>query len=270
MKHLLLLSVASLVVLIGRSQSLDTLALKSGDQLVQPSDSMLSADTLPVSHLITFSYAYQLPGADMASRFRNNSSVGGGYYYKTKHNVLLGAEAHFIFGGKPKEVSMLDSIRIGKTSDGNIIDANGQYADVRLYERGYDLSVKMGKVFKLASANANSGFFITAGAGFLQHKIRIESIGNRAPQLTKEYRAGYDRMANGLMISENLGYFYMGDNKMTNFYLALEMMQGFTKGRRYNFDTMKLDDSSRLDLLFGLRLGWMIPVQSRQADEFYY
>jgi hypothetical protein len=268
MKRLFIISAAFFVVFIGKAQTQDSLRINPILQSVQLPDTII--DSLATAHLITFSYAYQMPGGDMATRFRNNSSIGGGYYYKTKRNVLIGAEGHFIFGGKPKEVNMLDSIRIGKTSDGNIIDANGQYADVRMYERGYDLSVKIGKVFKLKSANTNSGLFFTAGAGFLQHKIRIESMGNRAPQLTKEYRAGYDRMANGLMLAENVGYFYMGENKMTNFYLALEMVQGFTNGKRYNFDTMMMDDASRLDLLFGLRLGWMIPVQSQKADEFYF
>lgn len=267
MKHLILSAVIVILLGLGKTKAQDTL-------VKQPIDSVAIAtalvDTLPGAHLITFSYAYQMPGGDMATRFHNSNSIGGGYYYKTKHNVLIGAEGHFIFGAKPKDVSMLDSIRIGKTSDGHVIDANGQYADVRLYERGYDFSVKFGKVFKLASANANSGFFVTAGAGFLQHKIRIESIGNRSPQLSKEYRAGYDRMSNGLMLCENIGYFYMGENRMTNFYMALDLVQGFTKGRRYNFDTMLLDNASRLDLLFGLRLGWMIPVQANKSNEFYY
>ena len=229
----------------------------------------LISDTSSSATLITASFAYQFPGGDMARRFKSSSSIGGGLYYKTKSNLLLGGEAHFIFGGTPKENGILDSIRTGKTSEGGVIDGNGQVADIRMYERGFDWSVKVGKIFPLHSTNMNSGLFFTFGAGFLQHKIRIENLGNRAPQVAPDYREGYDRLSNGMMINETAGFFFMGDKRLANFYGALDLVQGFTTGRRYNFDQMHLDDSKRFDMLIGIRFGWMIPVKSREPDDSY-
>ncbi len=47
-------------------------------------------------------YSYQLPGGDMADRFGNNSSLGGGFLWKTNQNWIIGAEFNFLFGGDVK------------------------------------------------------------------------------------------------------------------------------------------------------------------------
>ena len=36
-----------------------------------------------------------------------------------------------------------------------------------------------------------------------------------------------------------------------------------------NFDTGVLDNKSRIDLFFGLRLGWVFPIYKRIADKSY-
>ncbi len=250
-------------------QKRDTLQLRTvlGDSIVQSSDLRIKTDTADAYSLITVSYAYQMPGGDMAKRFKNNSSLGAGFLRKTRFNILVGFDFHFMMGGNPKENTVLSSIL---TSNGEIIDDNGMVADIRMYERGYEFGVKGGKLFSMKSINPNSGFFGTMGIGFMQHKIRIESIGNNASQLTKEYKEGYDRMTNGLMLAQTLGFMYMGEKRLTNVYLAIEVIEGFTQGRRYNFDQMKLDNAKRMDLLYGIRFGWMIPLQSKEPEEFYF
>ena len=41
--------------------------------------------SIPMFHA---TYSYQFPGGDMADRFGNNSSIGGGFLYKTNQNWL--------------------------------------------------------------------------------------------------------------------------------------------------------------------------------------
>ena len=104
--------------------------------------------------LISFSYEYQIPGGNLAQRFYSNSAIGGSYFYKTKANWLLGADGYYMFNDKIKENDIFNSI---KTSDGNIIDGNGIYADYYLQERGFDISARVGKLFPVFGPNKIQG-----------------------------------------------------------------------------------------------------------------
>jgi hypothetical protein len=213
-------------------------------------------------------FAYQFPGGDLADRFGNNYNVGGTFQWKTKKNWLFGIDGNFMFGEDVKENNVLQKI---STSEGFIIGQDGYYADVYLYERGFMFSAKAGKIFPVIGPNPNSGLVATLGAGLLQHKIRIEDKGNMAPQLNDDYKKGYDRLTNGLSITEFIGYINFSNHRLVNFMAGLEFTQAFTQNRRnYNFDTMERDDKSRLDLLFGVRVVWLITFYKRMPKEFYY
>jgi hypothetical protein len=225
-------------------------------------------DSLLLAPLVGLSYSYQIPGGDLKTRFGNNSNVGAMFLVKTKSNWLIGADYSFLFGNKLKETGILDSI---KTESGFVIDVNGQYAETRLFERGYSASLKFGKLFPYLSPNKNSGFIFIASVGMLQHKIRIEDIGNRSPQLTKEYRKGYDRLTNGMAITEFIGYLLLSNNRLINLFGGFEFTQAFTQNRRsYNFDTMERDTKKRKDYLSGFRFGIIIPLYKRGPQDFYY
>jgi len=216
------------------------------------------------------SYAFQAPGGDLADRFGVNSVIGAGFQWKTPGNWIFGTDFNFIFGGNIKNA---DSLQFNlKTDNGNIIDMAGNWTDYSLYERGYYLTAKFGKLFPILSPNPNSGFFITGSAGYLQHKIRIEVVNNTAPQLNGDYKKGYDRLTGGFVINEFIGYMYLSNNRLLNFYGGFEFTQAWTKPLRdVNFDTMKPDElTKRFDLLNGFRIGWIIPIFQRQPEKFYY
>lgn len=214
------------------------------------------------------SFAFQLPGGNLADRFGPNFNVGGSFSAKLKSNWLFGIEGQFIFGDQLRESGILDSIR---SQQGFILGTNGGYADVFLYERGFQFFVKAGKVFPAFHSNQNSGIIATVGMGLLQHKIRIENDDHNAPQIDGDYVKGYDRLTNGLSITEYLGWIYLGKNHIANFSGGFEFTQAFTKNRRsYNFDEMKRDDAKRLDLLFGFRVSWFIPFYKGRPKDFYY
>jgi hypothetical protein len=218
--------------------------------------------------MISVSYSYQLPAADMARRFRANSNVGVHFFWKTKKNILWGAEWSMIFSKSPRESEMLDSI---KTSNGNIIDRNGEYALIRLYERGHTACLRVGKMFPLSRRNPNSGLFFLLSAGYMQHKIRIDEIGRRTPQLSPDYKKGYDRLTSGLLTGISAGYMLITNNRYLNGFLAADFWPAFTQSRRsINFDTMTRDTQKRLDILYGFRLGFILPLYPKVPNEFYY
>jgi hypothetical protein len=211
--------------------------------------------------------SFQLPAADLADRFGYNSSVGGTFTYKTNKNWMWSFDANFIFGNKVKENDIL--LGIG-TADSNIIGSNGQFIQVRLLERGYSLMGKTGKLFPVCSTNKNSGLAFMAGLGFLQHRINVESLGDFLPQLNPDYEKGYDRLSNGLALSQSLAYYYFSNKGKINFYISFELMEAFTKNRRgYNYDTQSYDTGNRIDILYGVRIGWCIPVNKKTPDKYY-
>lgn len=213
------------------------------------------------------SYAMQFPGADLADRFGWNSNIGGSFTYKNPKNLLFSAEGSFIFGTIINEKGVLNNI---STTSGNIIGVDGRFADIRFYERGYYLNASFGKLFSVLKGNG-SGVYVKAGGGFLEHKFRIEVIGNNVPQLNSEYQKGYDRLTNGFFMSQSAGFMYLSNTRYINFFIGLESIQAFTKNRRaFNFDTMEKDNKARLDMLYGLRAGWIILLYKRKPDEFYY
>ena len=110
-----------------------------------------------------------------------------------------------------------------------------------------------------------------AGAGYMQHRIHIEVKNKAASPLKDDYKKGYDRYTNGFSASQFIGYMHIGKARFTNFFIGAEFVQAWTKNRRsMNFDTMQRDDKDRFDFLGGIKVGWVIPFNKREPEDFYY
>lgn len=218
--------------------------------------------------MFSLSYAYQFPEGNLKDRFFPNSNIGAEFMLKTKKNWLFGIDGRFLFKDKVKETSILDNL---KTSSNFVIDKYGEPGDILLYERGFMFSGKFGKMFSLFQLNPNSGFIALIGMGYMQHKIRIENEDNTVPQISGSYKKGYDRFTNGIALTEFVGYQFLGNTRLLNFFIGVEFIQGYTKNRRsINFDMMRKDDTNRKDYLYGFRFGWTLPLYKKVPNEFYY
>lgn len=226
-------------------------------------------DTVISAFLPVVTYAFQIPGGDVALQYGNNSTIGGALKFKTNKNWLWSVEANFIFGSNIKNADSI--LSMVETHDHFIIDGNGTYALYSLYERGYNLTFGVGKILNLLSANPNSGVMISGGVGLLMHRMKIDNQHKTAPQINDDYGKGYDRLTGGLSLNEFVGYYYMGNTKLVNFYAGFEFIQGFTKSRRdWIFDQMRRDDSNHFDWFVGFKVGWFIPIYNRAPDKYYY
>jgi len=227
-------------------------------------------DSCVFAPMVSASYAVQAPGADMAKRFGVNSAVGLHLFIKTKKNWLWGVTGDFMFGNQVRENHILDSIT---TSDGFFISNNGKLVDKQLSERGFTVFLKFGKVFSVLSPNPNSGIMAMAGVGFMEHHIRIDLVdGNSVivPQMTDQLKKGYDRLSNGIAFTQFLGYLYLSNNRITNFFAGFELTEGITQNRRtIDYDQMKHDNSVQNDLLYSFRVGWILPLYKRLPKQFY-
>ena len=227
--------------------------------------------TLPGALIHAYA-GYHLPGADLADRFGNNFSAGAGVLGKLRNSIFFGLSATFLTGGKVKEDTILNGI---STADGRLIGSQGVQADISLQERGFNIQMHAGKLFPWIGPNPNSGVLFLAGVGILQHKIRIEYLQNEAnnivPALEGDYRKGYDRLSNGVSISEFVAYLNSSNNKLVNFYVGFEAIQAFTQNRRdWNLDAGAKDAQPRLDLMFGLKFGWYFPIYRQHKGKVFY
>lgn len=214
-------------------------------------------------------YGYQWPGADMAMRFGSNSTIGPGFMWKTTSNLLLGMEYNYLFGNNVKEG--LDILKGIMTSEGNVISSDGTPSLVALFERGHIIAARFGKLIPVSKADKNSGFFFTAGLGYMTNKIRIEVQNESAPQLKGDYKRGYDRLSGGFTLSQSVGFMYFGKSNLLNFTLSVEAFEGWTNTYRdYYFDTMFAPEEKNFDFLVGPKIAWMIPMRQRSVKEFYF
>ncbi|MEO6167968.1 MAG: hypothetical protein ABIO46_13520 [Chitinophagales bacterium] len=224
-------------------------------------------DTTVNAKLLSFSYAFQVPAADMADRFGPNNNLGASFYFKLSHNYLLGVEANYIFGGSIREDTLLNYLY---TQSGALIGTDGFYETVFLFERGTTFFGKFGKIIPVINSNPNSGLTLMAGAGFMQHRIKLSSPNETLPYVLDEYAKGYDRLTNGFALSQYVGFTHLDKRKLVNFTIGLEAIEGFTKSRRdWNFDQMKKDDTSRLDILVGIKIGWILPFYGSGEERVY-
>ena len=226
-------------------------------------------DSAVEGFVFNFGLGAYVPSGDVAERFGNNMALGFDAFYKTQSNWLIGPSFNYIFGNDVKDLEQL--FEDLTTEGGNIIGGNGDYATIKGLQRGWSLSLKSGKVFPLFGPNQNSGLLIQVGAGYLQHKIYIEDLNDAVPQLDDQNTKGYDHMHGGLVITQNIAFYHSGNKRVTNFTVGFEFMQAFTQNlREYNYDSRSYDLESKLDLFFGIKASWFLPIYNKNVQKFYY
>jgi hypothetical protein len=225
-----------------------------------------TARTIP---LLSVNAAAAVPGADMARQFGTGFTIGASFDIKTAGNVLLGVEGNFLFGGKVKNQ---DEILAGiSTSDGFVIAGSGYYADIAYEERGFTAFFKGGIVLPVIGSNPNSGLFFLAGPGYFQHKIRLDNTDNIAPQIYGEYKKGYDKLRGGFALSENIGYLNIESGHLLKFQAGLEFTEAWTQTlRSYDFNLKGKDTSRHFDMLYSIKIGWIIPFTKKHTEKYYY
>lgn len=220
--------------------------------------------------MVPFSYGFQFSAGDLAERFDNNGMLQLGVEYWTPNSFIFGVQSGFQFGSDVKE----DVLATLRTEEGFLISTDRQVADVRLRQRGFYSGAFIGKLFQIDPNNPRSGIRVDLGSGLLQHKIRIQDDPNiTVASLLDDYRKGYDRLTNGLALSQYIGYQVLSRNRRINLSVGADFIQGFTQNRRsFDFDTQMQDTRERLDLLWGLRATLTLPfyLESKGTEGIIY
>ncbi len=224
-------------------------------------------DSSVSAKIINIDLGVGLPLADLADRFGPHATVGGGFQFKTDKNWLYGINGTFIYGSVVKEDTIFNNL---KNEAGYIIGIDGLQYDPILWESGFDIKFQAGKITNILRVNPNSGVTILGGIGFLQHNIWIYIDEAAVPQLTKEYKKGYDRMSNGIMFNQYIGYYLFSNKYFVNFRAGIEVQEAITKNRRsINYDTQLVDDVTRFDMMVNFKISWNLPLFEKPKRKFY-
>ena len=79
-------------------------------------------------------------------------------------------------------------------------------------------------------------------------------------------------MSSGLGLRQFIGFQNLSLNGLVNFLVGFEFMQGFTQNNRaQDFKLMGKLNESRIDLMYGIKIGWTLPFKlGISADTIYY
>jgi hypothetical protein len=224
-------------------------------------------DSCVKANIIQVDLGVGVPAFDMAERFGVHALVGGGYQYKTNNNWLFGVNGNFIYGSIVHEDSLFINLR---NEAGYVIGSDGLGYDPILWESGFSVKWETGKITNIWRINPNSGLTFIGGVGLLQHKIWIYIDETVVPQLSPTYRKGYDRLSNGIMLSQFAGYYLFSNKYFVNFRGGIEVMEAFTQNRRMmNYDTQTADTEMRFDMLINLKFSWNLPIYNQPRTKYY-
>lgn len=215
-------------------------------------------------------YGANWTSGDLADRYGFLNHIGAVAGYKTSKNWFWGLDGNFIFGNQIRSKDVFNNL---VDSYGIINDVSGAPGQVLLLARGFNINVAIGKVVPIWSMNQNSGLFFHVGAGYLLHKMRVETQESVIPQIELDYRKGYDRLTTGINTHQFAGYAFLSNKGLVNFYGGFYAQQGFTKNRRdifFDKPDEVVSKDLRIDMQLGLKLGWFIPIYKRQPKDFYF
>ena len=236
--------------------------------LLQNGISQKNKDSIIYFPFIRVSVAIQSPQGDFEENYGVNSNIGLSVGWKNNKNKTFELNYNFIHSENVKNTSVLDHLT---NNQGWIINQYGEENLYLIYHRGGLISLDIGKIYNVIGPNPNSGIFIKGGIGSMYHKIRIENQENLIPQLKKEYLKYYDRLTVGVLLKQYIGYQNMSNNKLVNFTIGIEIIEGFNKGMRdYQIDLMGPYTEDKFDIYLGIRAGWFFPVLRKNPNEFYY
>lgn len=215
-----------------------------------------------------FQYGIFQPVGKMNERFGFDNAIQLSVDHLSKSNWVFGGDGQYFFGKKVKE----DPLAKLRVPEGFLIGNDQALADVQLRERGFYVGAFLGHVFSKTEKDRVNGLRVTVGAGYLQHKIRIQDNSGSATQVSGQYIKGYDRQTGGPAFAQFVGYQFYSHKKLINFFAGANFQEGLTKSlRSYNFDEKKADTASRVDVRMGLIAGWSLPFYiGDKGEDVYY
>ncbi len=215
-----------------------------------------------------FGIGYSVVGGDLKTRFGPQNALAAGLLFLSKNNWAADFKAQTFFGNTVNE----DPLAPLRTPEGLLIGNDRRAVDVILKSRAWAMGGSVGRLFSFSENQRASGVLFLVGAGWQQHKIRIQDDARTVVQIAGEYEKGYDRLTGGLFFSQTIGYQIFSKSRRVNVFLGLDALQSRSRSLRdFDFSLGKKDESRRLDLRFGPRIALSVPIYLKdKGEDIYY
>jgi len=209
--------------------------------------------------------AVQVPIGELSNRFGTGFSSGLGFQGLLRDGFFGHLDAGILYGGSIKE-DVLSELR---TSSGDIVGIDKELALVTAAQRGWHSSFSIGKLIHLKKESTRHvGIRLSAGVGYLSHRIRIKDHFDTVPQLQGDYKKGYDRLSSGLMLKQFIGYQWTDQRGLMNLFGGFQIIEGFTKNQRdWDFPSGTKLPGNKMDVLVGLQVGFFISFDLKDSNE---
>jgi len=207
------------------------------------------------------------PMGYLSARFGTFMQAGFDVSMLIRSRFITGLDFKYAFTSNVKE----DVLAPIKTSEGFVINNEGNPADIRISGRMWYLVSDFSFLIPWGAVNNRSGILAGIGAGYVEHRIKFLDYAQIVAALDHSMYKGYDRLSGGIIIRENLGYQFISNNRLTNVKLVLSLSQMMTKNYRgFNYDTGKPDNDLKFNLCFHATLVWILPLYKKTAEGIYY
>jgi len=214
------------------------------------------------------SYNYQIPIGKISERFGHNSAISMSFFSEKRNNLFIGVDLKYLFGGDVKENTIFNNI---DTENGYVINSNGNYSNIKLMQRGIGCYLFGGYAIHLNNSNL-SGFYLSTGIGYLEHKIFIDTQNEDVPQLNQNYKKGYDMLNSGMSSQWTADYKYYSKKGNIQLSFGINYIIALTKYRRdYLFNEMDYSPNTlSIDQLIGFKTGVIILIKKSNEEKFHY
>lgn len=198
--------------------------------------------------------------------------------YKRKSNWLFSVDGNLVMGSD----NLRDRYeRMGSVYSGDsipfVIGTGGTDAGASCFNRALSFRAGVGKIVPLdMQRNPNSGISLRLYGGLWYQKTIFMLNKEHAPQLEGDYARLYDHKRQGFSLTQSVGYWFMSnESNFLNFYVAAELTQLWTQSsREYVIDNLLglqgPDESNYFDLLFNIKVCWMIPIKGKSTYDYYF
>lgn len=234
----------------------------------------VKSDTL-AGFFIPINFGVSQPSMGLADRFGLSYRAGTGCFFRTFSGWIFGIEGDFWFG--ERVLSRDEILKSVSNQQGLVLDHLGLEANLMTFQRGWIASAFAGRLLRVLNHNPNSGLLITAGGGYLQHRIRLESGHQQSIiyQIENEYQRGYDRLNTGWQGRIYFGYLHAGNYQTYNFMIGVEYMYGQTSSvRGFDYTSGQEDHKILTNGLTTLKFSWFMSMYrervTRDKKYFYY
>lgn len=210
---------------------------------------------------LNLGYGIDWPGGDLTDRFGQSLSFHTGLDLIRKSSLTLGVDFSYHFGDKIRE----DVLAPYRNENGLVLGISGVAADLFIRERAAYIGLNAARI--VYHTQENSGIELGLGAGLLYHKLHFVDDSRSVLLIEAPYGKGLDRLTRGFALKQEIAYQYHSAKSALHFQLGLYMTEAFTRQvREFNFDTgLPASTDRRLDLLYGFKLVWMLPLVKRST-----